>query len=221
MAIQVGRVPNRKRAAFALGMLIFFGCGMLTFIIAANEQSVLGSGKPETERISLQDLMTRGAPANKHIELADFYFGRQFVYTSKLTQFQDVYVPVFAKGQPEDGAHLQLLVWIRNDRTSNQRLVQSYQDLDEFVAEFNRNPRTLTGMLVKPIDRVRSLTLEAYPGTNAAALQVLWARDLPDQSTINIQWMLMGFCFVAAGACLVAFLRSGKAKARNTYGSRR
>ena len=211
MTFRPGKIPNRKRALYALGMLMFFGIGLLTFTIAANEQSVLGSGRPEADRISLQDLMTRGNPGNKHIELADYYFGKQFIYTAKLIQFQDVYVPVFVKGQPEDGAHLQVLVWIRNDRNSNQGLIQSYQELDQLVADYNRNPRTISGVLVRPISRVKALTLEAYPGTNAAALQVLWARDFPDPSSMYFWWGLMAGCFVAAGACLVAFRRTGKA----------
>jgi len=105
---------------------------------------------------------------------------------------------------------LQLLVWIRNDRNSNQRLIQSQQDLDELVSDFNRNPRTLDGVLVKPISRVRSLTQDAYPGVDTAGLQVLWARNFPDQSSINLLWGLMAFCLVAAGACLVAFVRAPK-----------
>lgn len=202
-------------------MLMFFGIGLLVFIITMNEQSVLGSGRPEANRISLQDLMTRGAPGNKHIELADFYFGKQFIYATKLVQFQDVYVPVFAKGQPEDGAHLQVLVWIRNDRNSNQGLIQSYQEVDELVADYHRNPRTMSGVLVRPIDRVKELTLEAYPGTNTAALQVLWARDFPSQDAVDIFWGLMVLCLLAAGACLVAFRRTGKPQVRNSYAARR
>ena len=201
---------KRKRAVYALGMLIFFGAALLIFILAANEQSVLASGQPVTERVSLQDLTKRSNGGNQHIELADFYFGRQYIYTAKVVQFTEVYVPVFAKGQPEDAAHLQLLVWIRNDRNSNQRLIQSQQDLDELVADFNRNPRTLEGVLVKPISRVRSLTQDAYPGVDTAGLQVLWARNFPEQNSINLLWGMMAFCLVAAGACLVAFVRTPK-----------
>lgn len=220
MTFRPGRIPTRKRALYALGMLMFFGIGLLTFIIAMNEQSVLGSGRPEAVRISVQDLMTKGAPDNKHIELADFYFGKQFIYATKLVQFQDVYVPVFAKGQPEDGAHLQLLVWVRNDRNSNQGLIQSYQEMDELVADYNRSPRTISGVLVRPIGRVKALTLDAYPGTNMAALQVLWARDFPHQDSVFILWAVMVLSLVAASACLVALRRTGRPQAR-TYAARR
>lgn len=213
---------KRQRAACALGALIFFGAGLSVFIIAANEQSVLSSGQPAADAVTLHNLAARASADNKHIELSDFYFGKQYVYAAKLTQFQDVYVPVFARGQPEDGPHLQLLVWIRNDRNSNQRLIQSYQDLDQFVADFNQNPRSLAGVLVKPMDRVRKLTVDEYPGTNAAVLQVLWARDFPDEGSVEVWWAVMGICLVVAVACLVAFRRSGKSIPRaQSYGMRR
>lgn len=198
---------RKKKALFALGMLICFGAALLLFIIAADEQSIISSGSPTTEKVRLQDLITHGSGSNKHIELADFYFGKRYIYAAKLVQFKEVYVPVFPKGETETGDHLQLLVWIRNDRNSNQRLIESEQDLDQSVAEFNRNGKTLSGVLRKPIDRVQSLAVEAYPGTNPSALRVLWARDFPGQKNVNLVWIGIAFCLVAAAACGIAYRR--------------
>src|SRR5262249_44036758 len=137
--------PKKKKAVFALGMLLLFGAALMGFIIAADEQSMLSSGSPVADKTSLQELIKRGPGKNKHIELTDFYFGRQYIYTAKLIQFQDVYVPVFPKGETENGNNLRVLVWIRNDRNSNQRLILSERDLDKFAAEFSRDPRPLSG----------------------------------------------------------------------------
>src|SRR5215471_740532 len=86
---------NRKKAVYALAMLLFAGISLGSFILAGTEQSLLSSGSAEAARISLQDLMAQGPGKNKHIELTDFYFGKQYVYTAKVIQFHDVYVPVF------------------------------------------------------------------------------------------------------------------------------
>src|SRR5689334_15883362 len=158
---------------YALGILIFLSAAMLVFVLAMDEQSMLSSGSTTPDRVRLQDLISRGPGKNKHIELADFYFGKQYIYTAKLVQFRDVYLPVFANGQPEDGRKLQVLIWIQNSRNSNQRLIESGEDLDRFVASFTADPRTISGILRQPTSRVRSLTAEAYPGTNVATLQVL------------------------------------------------
>jgi hypothetical protein len=140
-------------------------------------------------------------------QLVDFYFGKNYIYTAKFVQFQDVYVPVFPEGAPENGANLHVLIWIRNDRNSNQRLIQSDQDLDRFVREFNQHPRPLSGVLQKPTERVRTLTAEAYPGTNAQSLDVLWARDFPTQQSANVLWTICAICFVGAGIFGVAYRR--------------
>jgi len=199
--------PKKKRTVLALGMLIFFGAALLMFIIAANEQSILSSGLPAADRISLQELIKRGPGSNKHIELADFYFGRQYIYTAKLVQFKDVYLPVFPKGEPENGSSLRVLVWIRNDRNSNQRLIESERDLDRFVGDFTRNPRTLSGVLRQPTGQVRTLTSEAYPGTNPDPLQILWAREFPDRQTANFLWIMFVILLCAAGICVIAYRR--------------
>lgn len=198
---------RKKKALFALGMLICFGAALMLFVIAADEQSIISSGSPTTEKVRLQDLMTRGSGSNKHIELTDFYFGKRYIYAAKLVQFKEVYVPVFPIGETEAGDHLQLLVRILNDRNSNQRLIESEQDLGQFVAEFNRSEKTLSGVLLNPIGRVQSLAVEAYPGTNASALRVLWARDFPEQKNVNFVWIGVALCLVAAAACGIAYRR--------------
>jgi hypothetical protein len=86
---------KKKKAFYALAVMIFLGAGLALFIIGADEQSVISSGAPAAEKIRLQELITRGSGKNKHVELADFYFGKQYIYTAKLVQFRDVYVPVF------------------------------------------------------------------------------------------------------------------------------
>jgi len=73
----VNRLLKNTKAICALGILIFFGAGLMVFIIAADEQSVISSGARVPDKIRLQDLATRGPGSNKHIELSDFYFGRQ------------------------------------------------------------------------------------------------------------------------------------------------
>jgi DnaJ-like protein len=198
---------KKTKALYALAMLGLFGCGLIVFILAADEQSIISSGLPAADKISLQELITQGSSRNKHIELADFYFGKTFIYTTELVQFNEVYVPMFPSGQPEDGRNLHLLLLIRNDRDSNEPLIQTRGELGRFVAEFDRDPRSVTGVLREPSDRVRSLTAEAYPGTNGQSLQVLWARDFPTQDSANILWSICVLCLVGAAACAVAYRR--------------
>jgi hypothetical protein len=131
---------KKKKAFYALAVMIFLGASLSLFIIAADEQSIISNGLPAAQRIRLYDLITQGFGKNKHIELADFYFGKQYIYATKLVQFNDVYLPVFADGEPENASNLRILLWIRNDRNSNERLIESEQDLDRFVADFNRRP---------------------------------------------------------------------------------
>jgi hypothetical protein len=198
---------KKKKALYALVMLGLFGCGLGVFILAADEQSIISSGLPAADKISFQQFIALGSTRNKHVELADLYFGKDFIYTTELIQFNEVYVPMFANGQPEDGANLHLLFLIRNDRSSNEPLIQTREELGRFVAEFNRDPRPVAGVLRNPIDRVRSLTAEAYPGTNVQSLQVLWARDFPTQDSANILWSICALCLVGAVACGIAYGR--------------
>ena len=198
---------KKKKALYALAMLIFLGADLTLFIVAADEQSVVSNGLPVAEQIRLQDLITRGSDKNNHVELADFYFGKQYIYTTKLVQFRDVYVPVFSNGRPENASNLQVLIWIRNDRHSNEPLIESPQDLDRFVAEFNRHPGSVSGVLRKPTDRVRTLTADAYPGMNPQSLQVLWARHFPTQESVNILWTLCTLCLITGAVCAVAYRR--------------
>jgi hypothetical protein len=201
---------KKKKAFYALAVMILLGAGLALFIVAAEEQSVISSGLHAADRIRLHDLITQGSGKNKHVELVDFYFGKQYIYAAKLVQFRDVYVPVFPNGESENASNLQILLWIRNDRNSNEPLVESQQDLDRFVAEFNRRPRSVTGILRKPTDKVRTLTADAYPGANRQSLQILWARHFPDQQSINVLWGIWTLCLVAAAACAVAYRRQSR-----------
>jgi hypothetical protein len=202
-------IPLKKiKAIYALGTLMFFGAALMFFIIAADEQSVISSGSPAPNKIRLQELTTQGPGTNRHIELAAFYFGRQYIYTAKLAQFRDVYLPLFPQGQPEKGSNLRILLWIRNDRASNQRLIEGERDLDKFVAEFNDDPRTVAGILRKPTNRVRALTADTYPGTNLDSLQALWARNFPQQDSVNITWAACAILLLAAAVCAIAYRRT-------------
>jgi DnaJ C terminal domain len=198
---------KKKKALYALAMLGLFGCGLIAFILAADEQSMISSGLPAADKISLQDLVTRGSSKNKHVEMVGFYFGKSFIYTAELVQFNEVYVPMIPYGQPEDGSNLHLLLLIRNDRNSNEPLIQTREELGRFVAEFNGDPRSVTGILRKPTDRVRSLTAEAYPGTDGQSLQVLWARNFPSQDSVNILWGICALCLAGTAVCAVAYRR--------------
>jgi hypothetical protein len=204
---------RKKKALYALALLILFGSGLMLFILAANEQSVLSSGSPTPQRTGLQNLIAQGPREDKHIELVDFYFGKNYIYAAKLVQFQDVYLPVFPDGVSENGANLRLLIWIRNDRNSNQRLIESEQDLGRFVSDFNQHPRPLSGVLRKPTERVRTLAAEAYPGTNLQSLEVFWARDFPTQQSANVLWTICAICSVGAGICAVAYRRQSRSPA--------
>jgi len=188
-----------------------FGAALMVFIIAADEQSLISSGASTPGKIRLRELVTRGSGNNKHIELSDFYFGGQYIYATKLVQFNEVYVPVFADGQPECGGNLRVLVWIRNDRHSNQRLIVSERDLDQFVADFNRHPQSLGGILRQPMDRVRKLATEAYPGASAGSPQVLWARYYREQQSVNLLWGLEAVLLAGAGPCAVTYRRASRA----------
>jgi hypothetical protein len=181
--------------------------GLIAFILGADEQSMISSGLPAADKISLQDLVTQSSSKNKHVEMVDFYFGKSFIYTTELVQFNEVYVPMFPHGQPEDGSNLHLLLLIRNDRNSNEPLIQTREELGRFVAEFNEDPRSVTGVLRKPTDRVRSLTAEAYPGTDGQSLQILWARNFPSQDSVNILWGICALCLAGTAVCAVAYRR--------------
>jgi hypothetical protein len=198
---------GKRKAVLALAMLGLFGSALIVFILAANEQSVISSGLPAANRISLQDLVAHGPGTNKHIELVDFYCGKTFVYSTELITFNEVYVPVFARGEKEDGANLRLLLLIRNDRNSNQPLIQTRAEVDRFVGAFNQDPKSVTGVLQKPLGRVRSLTAEAYPGTNAQSLQILWARQFPTQASANALWVICVLCLGGAAVCAVLYRR--------------
>ncbi len=95
---------KKKKAFYALAVMIFLGAGLVLFIIAVEEQSVISSGVPTADRIRLHDLITQGSGKNKHVELVDFYFGKQYIYAAKLVQFRDVYVPVFLTESPRTQA---------------------------------------------------------------------------------------------------------------------
>ena len=98
---------KKKKTLYALGMLIFLSAALALFVIAADEQSVISSGLTTAEKIPLQDLITRLSGKNKHVELVDFYFGKHYVYATKMVQFREVYLPVFPSGQPESASNLQ------------------------------------------------------------------------------------------------------------------
>jgi len=131
-------------------------------------------------------------------------------------EFKEVYIPVFPNGESEEGGHPQVLVWIRNDRNSNERLIENRTDLDDFVSKFNRAPRTVSGLLQNPTNEVRDLTAKAYPGIDTKALQVLWARDFPSQRSIAYLWDLWLGCLIAAVIFGVAFRRQLKARRMST-----
>jgi len=54
-------MTRKKKALYALAMLVLLGCGLIMFIIAADEQSVISSGLPAADTIRLQDLITQGS----------------------------------------------------------------------------------------------------------------------------------------------------------------
>jgi hypothetical protein len=201
---------NRKKALCGFVMFLFAGASLGMFIIAANEQSVLAAGSPQAASTSLSDLIAPNPVKNKHVELSGFYFGKHYIYTAQVVQFQDVYVPIFESGKPEEPGNLRTLVWIRNDRNSNERFIQSASDLNDFVLKFNQAPRAINGVLQSPTSQVRDLTVEAYPGVNAAELQVLWARDFPTQSSANIFWSLSIGCLIATAVTGIAYRRVPK-----------
>jgi hypothetical protein len=200
---------NRKKAFYALAMLLFAGAILGTFMLAASEQSLLSAGSPEAAKIGLQD-MSQFRGRNKHVELTGFYFGKQHIYTAQAVQFKDVYLPVFAAGKLEEAGNLQILVWIRNDRSSNERFIESRSDLNEFASKFNLVPRSVSGVLQNPTKRVRDFTAETYPGVSSEALQVLWAREFPSQKSVNVLWSLSIACFAATVICGVAYRKQGR-----------
>jgi hypothetical protein len=69
--------------------------------------------------------------------------------------------------------------------------------LDGFVAEFNRSPRSITGMLRKPIGPVRTLAADAYSGMDRESLQILSAGDFPSQQSVNDLCSILMLCWRA------------------------
>jgi hypothetical protein len=117
---------------------------------------------------------------------------------------------MFPKGPAEDARNLHLLLWIRNDRNSNQPVIENQQQLDEFVAGMNRNPRSISGVLHSLPTTVRKLAAEAYPGTDTQSLQALWARDFPDQQSANLRWGVLGLCLAGGCGFFVAYRRQSR-----------
>jgi hypothetical protein len=181
-------IRNKLKAIYALAMLMCFGSSLLVFVMAADEQSIVSGGQPDANTISLRSLIAQGPGTNRHLALSDFVFGKQYVFTTQLVRFDEVYVPMFPKGQAEDARNLHLLLWIRNDRNSNQAAIENQQQLDEFVAGMNRNPGSISGVLHSLPTTVRKLTAKAYPWTDTQSLQALWARNFPDQRSANLRW---------------------------------
>jgi hypothetical protein len=215
----IDTVKRKKKALCALAFMIFLGASLMLFILASDEQSVLSSGLPAADTIPLRDLITEGPGKNKHIELVDSYIGKQYIYARKMVEFKEVYLPLFPKGQPEIASNLHLLLWIRNDRNSDERLIENEPDLDRFVAEFNRSPRSIIGVLRTPIDRVRTLTADAYPGTDRGSLQILRARNFPSQQSVNVLWSMLMFCLAGAAACALVYWRYAKNWSTRQQGS--
>jgi len=198
---------KKLKALYALAMLICFGSSLLVFVMAADEQRIVSGGQPDATTISLQRLIAQGPGTNTHVAVTDFSFGKQYVFTTKLVQFNEVYVPMFPKGQAEDARNLHLLLLIRNDRNSNQSLIENQEQLNEFVAGVNRNPGSISGVLHSPPTTVRNLTADAYPGTDTQSLQALWARNFPDQRSANLLWGALGLCIAGGCAFFVAYKR--------------
>ena len=92
-------------------------------------------------------------------------------------------------------------------RHSNEPLIQTREELDRFVGELNRNPKSVTGVLQKPLDQVRALTAEAYPGTNGESLQILWARHFPTQGSANALWVICALCLGGTAVYAVLYRR--------------
>ena len=200
---------NRKKlkALFAVAMMICFGSSLLVFVMAADEQSIVSGGQPQANTISLQRLIAHGPGTNRHLTLTGFFLGKQYVFTTSLVQFNEVYVPIFPKGETEDARNLHVLLWIRNDRKSNQPLIENQQQLDEFVDGVNRNSDSVSGVLHSPPSTVRRRTADAYPGTDTESLQALWARNFPDQQSANLLWGVLGVCLAGGCAFAVAYRR--------------
>jgi len=196
---------KKLKALFALAMMICFGSSLLVFVMAADEQSIVSGGQPQANAISLQSLITQGPGSNRHLALTDFFLGKQYVFTTSLVQFNEVYVPMFPKGEAEDARNLHVLLWIRNDRNSNQPLIENQQQLDEFVDGVNRNSGSVSGVLRSPPSSVRKLTSDAYPGTETQSLQALWARNFPDQQSANLRWGVLALCLAGGCAFAVAY----------------
>jgi hypothetical protein len=89
---------KRSKALCALAVLVLFGASSMMFVLAADEQSIISSGLPTADKINLQELSAQGNRRNRHVEVADFHFGKTFVDTTDLIQFNEVYVPMFANG---------------------------------------------------------------------------------------------------------------------------
>lgn len=202
---------NKKKAIYGFAMILFASASLGVFILASSEQLLLSTGSPNAEKIRLPELTAQRSSTNNHIELSGFYFGTKYVYGAELVQFNEVYLPIFLIGEPEDGSHLQVLVWIRNDRNSNERFIGSRKDLDDFVSKYNRAPRAVSGVLQKPTSEIRQLTAEAYPGVKSEALQVLWARDFPSRRSTAYLWDLWLACLIVMVVFGVAFRRLSRA----------
>jgi hypothetical protein len=66
-------------------------------------------------------------------------------------------------------------------------------------------PPSITGVLRKPIDRVRTLAADPYSGMDRESLQIFSARDFPSQQSVNDLSSILMFCLACAAACALGY----------------
>jgi hypothetical protein len=203
---------DKKTKLFAIAMFLFLGLAMVLYIVASDEQSIRSGGTSEAVRMTLKELVAKRPAVNQHIELTAFDFGKVFIYNTKLVQFKEVYLPVFPQGEEQSAKNVKLLIWIRNDQNSNEPLIETRQQLEQFVSDFEKHPTAITGVLKRSLANVNNLTLDAYPGADTNALLLLWARKFPSQESTNTLWGLCALCLVSGIAFGSFFLKAWKGR---------
>ena len=131
------------------------------------------SASSQAQEISLQELQSRGAAGNPHVQVTGFTFGKDFVYTKPQygDGFTKVWVPIVpgvagSNGLPTSLPAEGIRVLVRSDKPHNMK------EVDRFCER-----TTVKGLIVNGLDSLPDSHVELlrrnYPGTDFSKVMIL------------------------------------------------
>lgn len=186
---------QRNKFSFTALSAMIFGCtALILLIMSAEETTLLGGSTLEPKAITLSELVkseidtsnksTAGKRRNKHFQLTNYQFGKVVIYDSRIVDVRDLYLPVFEAGHVDDPHSLRLLIWLRNDQTSNEPHVRDISQFEPFIRKCVAEKHAFQGFLHDSNSIVSKLVEEAYPGCDTKSIKLLWCRTMPDKNVV-------------------------------------